>query len=83
MTRQFAVDHPGHHYWTVDELEALPTLCVGQADNLKYDDGVWRVWLCRCGIADGMEYNNAVTIEYNDHGTWETTDQYEALRSKS
>lgn len=55
---------------TAYELSKLPTLAVGQADNLKIDTGTIRVWLCRCGVADGMPYNNGVTIETLDDGRW-------------
>lgn len=72
------IDHPGHHLWTLDELEALPTLCVGQADDLKYDDGIYRVWLCRCGVDDGMPFDHQVTVEKQNGGRWTTFDTYAA-----
>lgn len=56
--------------FTLDQLEGMPTLSVGQADNLKYDDGEYRIWLSRCGAADGMPYDNQVTIERLDSGRW-------------
>lgn len=63
--------------YTTDDLRRLPTLCVGQADSLKIDNGKTRVWLCRCGIADGMPYDNAVTIEKLIDGQWTEVEQYE------
>lgn len=48
---------------TLEYLESLPTLSVGQADDLKIDNGDTRVWLSRMTIDDGMEYDNQVTIE--------------------
>ena len=62
--------------YTARELKDLPTLAQGQADNLKIDTGTERVWLCRCGIADGMPYNNAITIERLIDGRWQTVQQY-------
>ena len=64
-------------HYTAKELRKLPTLCVGQADNLKIDDGKTRVWLCRCGIQDGMPFNNAITVETLTNGRWEETETYE------
>lgn len=63
--------------YTAEELRKLPTLCTGQADSLKIDNGKTRVWLCRCGVADGMPYDNAVTVETLQNGRWIETDMYE------
>ena len=62
--------------YTAGELRDLPTLSVGQADDLKIDDGTTRVWLCRCGVADGMPYNDAITVERLKDGRWITVDTY-------
>ena len=35
------------------ELEAMPTLAVGQAANLKIDTGTMHMWVSRCGLRDG------------------------------
>lgn len=59
------------------DLEDMPTLSVGQADDLKIDEGKRRVWLCRCGIADGMPYNNQITIERYIDNKWQTVETYE------
>jgi hypothetical protein len=56
--------------FSLDELEALPTIAQGQADNLKIDTGIERIWLCRCGVEDGMPYDNAVTLERLEDGAW-------------
>ena len=56
--------------YKASELRALPTLCVAQADNLKIDTGSLRVWLCRCGVADGMPYDEQITIERLIDGRW-------------
>jgi len=65
--------------YTRAELESLPTLAVGQADNLKIDDGSTRVWLCRCGIADGMALDALVTVERLTESGWVTVDEYGAV----
>jgi hypothetical protein len=62
--------------YTTTELEILPTLAQGQTDNLKVDDGETRVWLCRCGVADGMPYENQITEERLTDGRWVTVAEY-------
>lgn len=65
--------------YTTAELEALPTLSVGQADNLKVETHTHRprrVWLSRCGVADGMDYENQITVEECHAGRWLTVDTY-------
>jgi hypothetical protein len=70
---------PGEVY-TLAELEAMPTLAQGQADDLKIDTDVSRIWLSRVGIEDGMQYDNLVTIEeLNDSGRWVEVGWYEAV----
>jgi len=54
----------------LDYLEGLPTLCTGQADNLKIEHGIYQVWLSRCGIEDGEPYDNKVTIKHLSNGHW-------------
>ena len=64
--------------YTARELDALPTLAVGQADNLKVDDGDGvRIWLSRVGIADGYPYEHTVMVERIIDGVWTTTDTYD------
>jgi len=61
------------------ELEALPTITVGQADDLKVDDGDGiRIWLSRCGVEDGEPCDNKVTIEQLCCGNWIEVGWYEA-----
>lgn len=36
-----------------------------------------RVWLCRCGVADGIPLDNQITVERCIDGRWITTDTYE------
>lgn len=61
---------------TADEIRDLPTLSQGQSDNLKLDDGTTRVWLCRCGVEDGMPYDDQITVERLTAGRWEIIDTY-------
>ena len=56
--------------WTPEDLEAMPTLCTGQADDLKMDLGNVRVWLARCGPADGY-HGKPVILERLRNGRWE------------
>lgn len=50
------------------EIERMPTLCVGQAADLKIDTGTIRVWISRCGIADGE--TQPVQVERLIDGRW-------------
>lgn len=64
--------------YSLSELEALPTLSVGQADDLKVDTGRTRVWLSRCTVEDGEPYDNKVTIEALRAGRWIEIETYPA-----
>ena len=64
---------------SADELENMEAIVQGHADDLKIDDGRFKVWLCRCGIEDGMPYDNAVTIETVIEGKYVEVLMYEAL----
>lgn len=64
-------------WYTADDLRDLPTLCVGQTDDLKIETLTERVWLCRCGIADGAQFREGITVERLIAGRWETVDEYE------
>jgi hypothetical protein len=63
---------------TLDELEVIDTLVVGQADDLKIDNEGFRVWLSRSDTYDGMPYDNAVTIEKLIDNRWIEVLMYEA-----
>lgn len=72
-------------HYTLAELEALPTLAQGQADDLKIETATRRIWLSRMTVADGMEYDNQVSIEeYRDDarpgrfGSWVIVETYQA-----
>lgn len=65
--------------YTLAELEARPTLSVGQADDLKIEvPGKLRVWLSRCSVEDGKPFNNKVTEEVWDGERWRVVREYEA-----
>lgn len=64
--------------YTLAELEAMPTIHSGHFDNLKFDDGKNRVWLSRMTVADGMPYDNQVTVEKLIDGNWKTVREYQA-----
>ncbi len=58
-------------YPPAHELEEMPVLCEGLADDQHIDDGDVRYWLSRCGILDGEPCNNKVTVEALTHeGCW-------------
>lgn len=53
----------------IEWVISRPTLAVGQADDLKYDDGEIRLWVARVGPEDG--YNGPlVTAEKLSGGRW-------------
>ena len=60
------------HRYTYKQLSELPTIEVGQFDNLKLETSDTRVWLSRCGIADGLKYNYPITVERLINGVWTT-----------
>lgn len=61
--------YPDH---SLEELEAMPSLAIGQADSLKIDNGGRRVWLSRCGAEDGEPFAGKVTEELCFDGCWRT-----------
>lgn len=68
---------------TLKKLRAMPTLAVGQADDLKSDSsdgsgGGVRIWLSRCGVEDGEPYPNKVTVEHLIEGRWVKHSEYQA-----
>jgi hypothetical protein len=64
--------------YSLSYLESLPTLCVGQVDDLKIETSHIRVWLSRCTVADGEPYDNKVSIEQCIYDKWVVVDEYEA-----
>lgn len=69
------MSHP-HGNLTADDLRDLPTLAVGQADDLKLAGDGYQVWLSRCTVADGEPYDNKITVEQLVNGRWVTIDTY-------
>lgn len=69
-------DGDAEQRYTAAEIVDLPTLSVGQVDNLKIDTGTKRVWLCRSGIEDGMPHDNLITVEHLIDGKWTTVAEY-------
>jgi hypothetical protein len=64
--------------YTLEQLNALPTLHSGHFDNLKIETDARRVWLSRCGVDDGLPYDNGVTVEHLRGGRWTIVQEYEA-----
>lgn len=62
--------------YTAKELKAMPTLARSQADDLKIDTGLMRIWLSRCGLEDGEPYKNKITEEKLINGSWIITNEY-------
>ena len=68
----------------LDELEELPTLSQGQADDLKIETtdengrAIERVWLSRCTVDDGEPWDNKVSVEHNIDGRWTVVELWEA-----
>jgi len=55
-------------WFSARQLEDFDTITIGQADDLKWEgvanDGTpMRLWLSRCGTADGEPYERTVTVE--------------------
>lgn len=69
---------PGEVY-SLEELEAMPTIEQGQADDLKLENEYTKIWLSRCGVEDGEPCNNKVTIEELRRGRWVEVGWYEAV----
>lgn len=62
--------------YTAEQLRRMPTISTGQADDLKVESDCERVWICRCGVTDGMPYDDAVSVENLKDGKWIETDLY-------
>lgn len=60
------------------ELESLETIGGGWHADLKYDDGVTRVWLHRTSIEDGEPFARTATVETYDGQCWTTAAIYNA-----
>jgi hypothetical protein len=73
----------GEYELSLEELEALPTLAQGQADDLKIESDTERVWLSRCTVEDGEPWNNKVTVERKFGGSWIEVEAWEAVTDGS
>jgi hypothetical protein len=85
MVDETEMECMGTYEVPLDELEDLPTLHQGQADDCKIEtvnaDGrpVERVWLSRCGVEDGEPWDNKVTVERLDERfRWVTAELWQA-----
>lgn len=65
--------------YRLEQLRAMPTIHVGQYDDLKYRDADTKVWLSRLTVEDGQPYDNQVTVEKLIAGRWVTVDEYQAV----
>jgi len=63
------------HPYTSAELRLMPTLAVGQAEDLKAEDGDLRWWLSRCTLADGATHR--VSCERLTAGRWVISGEFE------
>jgi hypothetical protein len=59
-------------------LESLPTLHTGHFDKLKVKENGLQVWLSRMTEADGMPYDNEVTIEQYIDNNWQQIARFQA-----
>lgn len=66
--------------FTLSALQAMPTLDSGHFDNLKIDGPYTRVWLSHMTKADGMKYDNQVTVQRLKDGVWRDVSTYKALK---
>ena len=65
-------------HYSLREMEKRKTLHSGHTDDLKFESKGIRVWLSRMTVADGMPYDNQVTVEKLKNGSWVTVEEYEA-----
>jgi hypothetical protein len=60
-----------------ETLKSLDTLQSSHCSDLKFDDGISRIWLSRNSISDGEPFDNTVYIEKNIEGCWNVVDFYD------
>lgn len=73
------VHNCGEYEVSLEELEELPVLCQGQADDLLIESDTERVWLSRCSTLDGEPWDNKVTVERLIAGSWIEVELWEAV----
>lgn len=61
----------------IDLLDALPTIEIAQASDLKISHSNVRVWVSRCGLPDGEPYEHTVYIETIFLGRWVLRGHYD------
>ena len=67
-------------FYSLDELEEMPTIRQGHFGNLKAEDEHYRVWMARGGKADGYPDENWVSVEHlKPDGCWKTVCEYSAM----
>lgn len=68
--------------YTLEEIEAMPTIRQSQTDDLKVETFNTRTWVSRLTVEDGFPYDNQVTEEALVGGNWITVDEYEARSAR-
>lgn len=63
--------------FTTKQLSRRKTKSVGQESDLKVEKDGYRVWLSRCGLADGTPFENTVYVERLVDGAWQLVDFYD------
>lgn len=66
------------HTFSLADLQAIPVLTVGQADNVLLNHGGIKVSLSHTAVADGAPYDNQVTVQKNSRNGWQTIREYQA-----
>jgi hypothetical protein len=64
--------------YAIKHVKELETISQGHFDDLKYKDELYKVWLSRMTVADGMPYDNQVTVEQLIDGKWEAIKKLKA-----
>lgn len=63
--------------YTANDLNDIETISQGHTDDLKVEEDNIRIWLSRMTVADGMPYDNQITIEMYMLNKWVIINQYE------
>lgn len=56
--------------FSVTDLKDMPTIRQGLDADLKWENGITRVWLMRVGPEDGYD-GPAVVVEHYKDGRWQ------------
>jgi len=68
------MNNEAYEQYTVTELAKMETLCEGQAEDLRVDEGNVRWWLSRCGPEDGQDF--PIGVEVRIKGVWSEVHRY-------